>query len=227
MVNLQKAISCLITFVVCFIINSDLLAQDFGNAYIKFLIETRYGASLAAERIEFDGFGDLTKLIKPSIEFGMKEPPIMKYEEKEALRWFRFTDKKPGGKTSARIVITTPKNESNEARIPDFVVKISKKTGTLYCFEVNEIIGYITENRFEFYTHYQKFGSSFPTAPAGDWFNRGATHHIEGRVTLFGIEFESDSKSTLVFRIEGDRYLYLEGKGTATLNKEVIRFGNE
>jgi hypothetical protein len=60
-----------------------------------------------------------------------------------------------------------------------------------------------------------------------DCFSDGSEHHIYGHVKLFGATITNTEKEPLIFRLSGDRYEYVSGKGTATTaDGQTLKFGN-
>jgi hypothetical protein len=155
-----------------------------------------------------DPKGDIT------IEFGFDNPPKVTFVREQTEEYFMFNTPMPNGNTAGKVIFVTPTVKGATAKIPQFTPTLDNyREATSYLIG-RKFLDY--EGDFDFRVGLVLRTDIGLLMVDSNLFYNGAEHYIFGEVELFGVKFTNNSKEPLVFKIDGDKYVYIEGNGVAT-----------
>lgn len=160
-----------------------------------------------------------------ALDFSLFKPPVMSLVEQEGSQHFQFDAPMPRGNSAGKVIFTA--SEAGDARIPRCTPVITDRKGSVLYLAVKRFHDYGEDYSFQLGIAYRQFSNmSGVFVVDSDILNDGAEHHIYGKVKLFGVTFENSLKEPLVFKIAGDKYVYVSGKGKATIGDgRAVEFG--
>ncbi|MFH1069446.1 MAG: hypothetical protein V1794_07460 [Candidatus Glassbacteria bacterium] len=164
------------------------------------------------------------------IDFALRNAPKVQFVREGGDKgYFKFNAPMPKGASAAKIVFVTTEGCTDcEARVPEFKAVWQGYKGSRNDFVFGSFKDYSGPYEFRFA---MEFSGTLMNGRLNllnlDWFNDGAEHHLVGDLKLFGVQFKSAPNEELVFKIDGDKYSFVRGAGTAiTPQGETIQFGN-
>ena len=119
-------------------------------------------------------------------------------------------------KTTGKLVITTPVESTADFLIPDCLPTTQSFDSPNLSLFITKFINYSGDFRFILQIESSPPDQQHWKIHDMDFFSDGSEHHIYGHVKLFGAAITNTEKEPLVFRLSGDCYEYVSGKGTAT-----------
>lgn len=165
--------------------------------------------------VSWSSDGNITQIGDIAIELHFDKPPTATSAETEGVVTFKLDCQTENRGTHAVVIFATPGMEGADFQIPRCapIAEGSNNIGTM--LKITKFNDY--PGNYDFHITI-KPGYNF-SAGIGDFdiFDSGATHHLFGKVKVFGVKFDNPNKDPLVMKVEGDHYVYVSGSGTATM----------
>lgn len=220
---LQRTISLIL--VVLFLVGCGGAATPISQQDSQKLIEEwELVQRVSADSIGWGADGNFKVTGDLQIDFAFEKHPKMTLVEDASQMYFKFDMSMPKGNSAATVIFATPDVKGATIKIPRFAsTSTDSEDPKVTCFSGIQFHDY--DGTYDFKICMATQGLNLLVVDMNVFYD-GSEHHIYGQIELFGVQFTSSANEPLVFKIDGDKYIYVKGNGTATTSEGAqVEFG--
>jgi hypothetical protein len=179
----------------------------------------------AYDQISSDQNGKITINGDLELDFAFQHSPKMIWVGGPGQSYFKFDKPMPKGSSSSTVIFATSDVRGAMVKIPRFAIsRTNSENPKITCVSSNQFHDY--EGWYDFKICMTVQGFENIRVVDMNVFSDGSEHHIYGKVEMFGVRFTNNFEEPLVFRIDRDKYVYIQGKGRAKTEDGVkVLFG--